>query len=94
MNDKYQQWAEGSSKQKMTMIWSTAALAKIERTPDFVRGMVIREVERCARDQGAKEITPDRISKASDSWASNGSFHTETNPAPNQSYPKPGVPET
>jgi len=84
MGDKYQQWAEGSSKQEMTMSWSATALAKIERIPDFVRGMVIREVERSARGQGAKEITLDRISRVSDSWASNGSFHSETNPALNQ----------
>lgn len=84
MDDKYQEWAEGSSKQEMTMTWSASALTKIERIPDFVRGMVIREVERCARDHGAKEITLERITKASNSWASNGSFHFETNPDPYQ----------
>jgi hypothetical protein len=82
MTEKYQQWSEGSSQQAMTMNWSAAALAKIERIPDFVRGMVIREVERCAQQQAAEEITLDLISEASDGWASTGSFHFNTNPEP------------
>jgi nucleotide-binding universal stress UspA family protein len=84
MNDKYQQWAQGSSKQEITMSWSASALKKIERIPGFVRGMVIREVECYALDQGVGEITPELISKASDSWAGNGSFHGETGSAPNK----------
>jgi hypothetical protein len=82
MTEKYQQWSEGSSQQAMTMSWSAEALAKIERIPDFVRGMVIREVERCAQQQAAEEITLDLINEASDGWASNGSFHFNTNPEP------------
>ena len=87
MGDKYQEWGEGSSKQEMTKSWSAAALVKIERIPGFVRGMVIREVERCARDQGADEITLDLMTRASDNWASKGSFHFETNPDQYQGAP-------
>jgi nucleotide-binding universal stress UspA family protein len=82
MSDKYQQWGAGSSKQEMTMSWSSEALAKIERIPDFVRGMVIREVECCARQQAAEEITLDLIGEVTDGWASTGSFHFKTNPEP------------
>ncbi len=82
MSDKYQQWGAGSSKQEMTMSWSAEALAKIERIPDFVRGMVIREVECCARQQAAEEITLDLIGEVTDGWASTGSFHFKTNPEP------------
>jgi nucleotide-binding universal stress UspA family protein len=82
MTEKYQQWSEGSSKQVMTMRWSAEALAKIERIPDFVRGMVIREVECCARQQAAMEITLELFGKAIDSWASNGWFHSKTDPEP------------
>jgi hypothetical protein len=66
----------------MTMSWSAEALAKIERIPDFVRGMVIREVECCARQQAAEEITLDLIGEVTDGWASTGSFHFKTNPEP------------
>ena len=82
MSDKYQQWGAVSSKQEMTMSWSAEALAKIERIPDFVRGMVIREVECCARQQAAEEITLELIGEVTDGWASTGSFHFKTNPEP------------
>jgi hypothetical protein len=64
----------------MTMSWSDKALEKIERIPDFVRGMVIKEVERCAADLGLDQITPDVMSRASNTWSDTGSFHSEGHP--------------
>jgi len=77
MDDKYQQWDEGSKKQTMTMSWSEAAQAKMARIPDFIRGMVVKEVESRATRLGLNEITPEVISKASDAWAASGAFHLD-----------------
>lgn len=84
MGKKYQQWGEGSEKQAMTMPWSNTAQKKIDRIPDFIRGMVIKEVESWATRLNLTEITPEVISKASDSWASSGQFHTDTDPGKHQ----------
>ena len=80
MGKKYQMWSEGSTKQGMKMTWSETAQAKIDRIPDFVRGMVIKEVERRATDLGLSEITPQAIAKASTNWASSGVFHSDNKP--------------
>ena len=77
MSDKYQEWGEGSIKQSMTMPWSETAQAKMDRIPDFVRGMVIKEVERCASKLGFNEVTTEAISKSSNIWASGGMFHSD-----------------
>ncbi|MBT4519882.1 MAG: universal stress protein, partial [Halieaceae bacterium] len=77
MGEKYQDWAEGSARQTMKMPWSERALEKIERIPEFVQGMVIKEVERCAADLGVDEITPDVLSRSSSNWSDTGRFHSE-----------------
>jgi len=79
MDDKYQQWDEGSKKQTMTMSWSEAAQAKMARIPDFIRGMVVKEVENRATRLGLNKITPEVISNASDTWANSGAFHMDDN---------------
>lgn len=43
------------------LVWSKTALDKAGRAPPFVRGMVIRAVEKYARERGYREITPDVI---------------------------------
>ncbi len=80
MSNKYDQWGEGSENQQMTMNWSVKALEKIDRIPDFVRVMVVKEVERCAQDQGLDEITAEMIGKASSTWEARGGFHSEGDP--------------
>ncbi len=39
--------------------WSAEALARIDRVPSFVRGVVVQRVEAFARSRGLTEITPD-----------------------------------
>lgn len=75
---KYAEWGEGSAKQSMEMEWEDEALSRIQRIPDFVRGMVIKEVERCAREMGAKRVGLEALNSASNSWEKVGKFHSET----------------
>ncbi|MES0371182.1 MAG: universal stress protein [Mariprofundaceae bacterium] len=74
---KYAEWGEGSAKQSMEMDWEDEALSRIQRIPDFVRGMVIKEVERCAREMGAKRVGLEAMNRASSSWEQGGKFHSE-----------------
>jgi nucleotide-binding universal stress UspA family protein/histone H3/H4 len=77
---KYAEWGEGSSGQEMTMVWQDEALSRIQRIPDFVRPMVIREVERCADDMGAASVGIEALNKASSAWEQGGAFHSENHP--------------
>lgn len=74
---KYAEWGEGSSKQSMEMEWEDEALSRIQRIPDFVRGMVIKEVERCAREKGEQRVGINALNRASSSWEQGGKFHSE-----------------
>jgi nucleotide-binding universal stress UspA family protein len=77
---KYEEWGEGSARQNMNMEWEAEALSRIERIPDFVRGMVIREVERCARERGDQRVGLTALNKAGSAWETGGSFHSESCP--------------
>ena len=81
IEDKYAQWAEGSEGEVTTLPWQAQAQASIRKIPDFVRPMVIREMERCARDLGLAEVTPEVLGHARDTWATQGSFHSEHHPS-------------
>jgi nucleotide-binding universal stress UspA family protein len=76
IEDKYAQWAAGSAQQKMTMAWTDSASARIDRIPDFVRGMVVLEVERRARATGANEVTDQVLEGASNVWEKFQAFHS------------------
>jgi nucleotide-binding universal stress UspA family protein len=80
VDEKYAEWAAGSAKQKMNLKWRKTALARIDRIPEFVRGMVILEVEHCARKMGKDTVTEDVIDKANGIWEKSGAFHLDANP--------------
>jgi hypothetical protein len=80
MDAKYEEWGEGSAKQAASMPWDAASEAKIARIPDFVRGMVIKEAERCAQTLGQTTVTADILRKASSAWSQEGVFHSESKP--------------
>lgn len=78
MEEKYAQWAEASTKQEKTLAWSEAAAARLARIPEVVRGMVAREVERCARGMGEQAVTAETIERAKAGWESARAFHSES----------------
>ncbi|MHA1108501.1 MAG: PCP reductase family protein, partial [Alphaproteobacteria bacterium] len=80
MEEKYAEWRAGSAKQQRKMEWDDAASARIERIPDFVRGMVSLEIERCAREMGADRVTEEAVDKASAMWNQAGAFHSDMKP--------------
>ena len=75
VEEKYAEWMAGFSKQAETMPWDEAAAERVKRIPDFVRGMVMLEVERQARDLGLDRVTGDAIDAASAKWEASGMFH-------------------
>jgi len=77
---KYAEWGHGSTAQTMTMPWEEGARQRLARIPDFVRGMVAKEVERCARETGQQQVGLETLSRASQRWEQGGSFHSEHHP--------------
>ena len=77
---KYASWAEGSAKRHSAMDWGAEASARIERIPDFIRPMVVLEIERCAREMDLSVVTGAAIDKASEAWSDMGAFHSESAP--------------
>ena len=77
---KYAEWAAGSAKQRRTLPWDSVALERVNRVPGVVRGMVVKEIERCARDLGHDRVTVEAIERARCTWAQNSSFHSEMHP--------------
>jgi hypothetical protein len=43
----------------LTLIWSAAAQARLQRLPAFARGMIAKGVERYATEHGITLITPE-----------------------------------
>tara|TARA_B100000315_G_scaffold242296_1_gene264317 strand:- start:7910 stop:10060 length:2151 start_codon:yes stop_codon:yes gene_type:complete len=79
VEEKYAEWAKGSAKQKRKMEWDEDALARVQRIPDFVRGMVELEIERCAREMELDRVTTAAVDKASEAWEGMGDFHSDAN---------------
>jgi hypothetical protein len=59
------------------MDWDEEAL---QRIPYFVRGMVSKEIERCAREMGLDRVNKDAMQRANETWMGNAGFHSESNP--------------
>jgi len=80
VEEKYAGWAAGSAQRQADMDWDAEATARIARIPDFVRPMVIQEIERCAREMGLGAVTGAAIDKAGETWEAIGAFHSEGAP--------------
>jgi hypothetical protein len=77
VDEKYAEWGAGSQQQAMQLAWTPESLQRIERIPEFVRGMVVKEVERCARAMGLDAVTPEVLERARGTWSKRGGFHSE-----------------
>ncbi|MBT5809287.1 MAG: hypothetical protein HOI19_02885, partial [Rhodospirillaceae bacterium] len=80
VEEKYAAWGEGSAKRKTSMARTPDAAARIERIPDFIRPMVVQEIERCARELGLEIVNGAAIDKAGEAWEGMGGFHSESTP--------------
>jgi nucleotide-binding universal stress UspA family protein len=80
LEEKYAEWRAGSEKQRLELPWDDAAWGRVQRIPGFVRGMVIKEMERCAQELGMGTVTTEVLAKVRDTWSSKGTFHSDANP--------------
>jgi len=82
LEDKYREWAKGSAQVASEMastesdvVWTEEALEVVGRIPDFVRPMVMNQIETDARSRGITEISPQVVDEASRTWRETGRFH-------------------
>jgi len=80
LEEKYAEWAAGSAKQSAHLRWADSAWQRIQQIPEFVRGMVIKEMEHCAQQLGVNTVTTDVMAQARESWSDTGIFHSEVAP--------------
>ncbi len=55
-----------------TLPWSAPARERLEAVPSFVRGMVVKRVERYARDRGYPTVTPEALTEAREKLVGRG----------------------
>jgi len=75
VDEKYAKWAAASEKQSVSLKWEESAWERVHRIPSFVRGMVIMEVERFAKEMGTEMVTLAVFEKANAIWKKKGRFH-------------------
>ncbi len=80
LEEKYAEWAAGSAKQSAHLHWDDSAWQRIQQIPEFVRGMVIKEMEHCAQQLGVNKVTTDVMAQARECWSGTGIFHSEAAP--------------
>ncbi|MGB5080218.1 MAG: hypothetical protein WBO23_05690, partial [Burkholderiales bacterium] len=67
----------GARSVETSLSWSPYARARIERAPDAVRGMLVREIEAWARRNGVAEVDESAVHAVKEEWQSRGVFHLE-----------------
>lgn len=65
----------GSAEVSETMPWDTTARVLIERAPDMVRGMLVKEIESWARRNQLERITDTAVKTVKAEWQQKGFFH-------------------
>jgi nucleotide-binding universal stress UspA family protein len=80
VDEKYSEWRNGSNSIELSMDWEEEALDRLQRIPDFVRGMVSKEIERCAQEMGLARVNGAAMLKANETWMGGANFHSEANP--------------
>jgi len=76
VDEKYAKWAVASEKQSVSLKWEEPAWERVHRIPSFVRGVVIMEVERFAKEMGTETVTLAVFEKANAIWKKKGRFHS------------------
>jgi nucleotide-binding universal stress UspA family protein len=67
----------GSQSVETTLSWEADARERIERAPDAVRGMLIKEIEAWARRHGLAKVDERAVRAIKREWQARGVFHLE-----------------
>jgi len=70
-----QTFQSGSANISETMPWQTTARTLIQRAPDMVRGMLIKEIESWARRNQLEQVSDTAVQTVKAEWQQKGYFH-------------------
>ncbi len=70
-----QTFQSGSEQHRETMPWETAARERIDKAPDMVRGMLIKEIEDWSQRNGLQRVTEESVNAVKAIWMERGVFH-------------------
>ena len=68
---------QGSEAVETSLLWTADARARIERAPESVRGMLVREIETWALREGLAQVDQRAVRAIKREWQSRGVFHLE-----------------
>ena len=72
-----QTFKAGSEKITTEMVWDEGALARLDKVPDSIRGMLIKEMESWARREKHERIDNAVVNAVKKIWMQKGYFHLE-----------------
>ena len=75
VEEKYADWAEGSDGLESELEWSAEAMVRMEKIPDFIRPVVMREIEGHAKESGSDHVDAEAISRFLGTLSGFGEFH-------------------
>ena len=78
-----QTFMSDSTTAEETLPWENEARERIQRAPDMVRAMLIREIEDWTRRQGLEKVTPEAVDAVKQAWRQTGVFHLAPNDSRN-----------
>ncbi len=67
----------GSNSVEESLPWAPAAHERIQKAPETVRGMLIKEIETWARDQQLEQVTERAVDTVKQLWIQRGVFHLD-----------------
>ncbi len=70
-----QSFQSGSEPHRETMPWETAARERINKAPDRVRGMLIKEIEDWSKRNGLQRVSEASVNAVKAIWMERGVFH-------------------
>ncbi|MCU7884908.1 MAG: universal stress protein [Candidatus Thiodiazotropha sp. (ex Lucinoma annulata)] len=81
----------GSAVVETAMQWSDEARLRLQKVPDFVRGMLIREIEGWAAREGKSSIELDALDAVKAAWQQRGVFHLDPSDPRSQTHGTTGI---
>jgi len=72
-----QVFENGSRSVETGMSWAASARARIERAPEAVRGMLVKEIEGWAQRHGLAEVNEGAVRAVKREWMARGVFHLD-----------------
>lgn len=76
LDEMYRAFAAGSVRAERALAWSDDALARVQRIPEFVRGMAVKAIEVYVAQRGDEEVSSPLVDEAMAHWGATGRFHS------------------